>query len=419
MEELGWSIRVVLAGAMALAGAAKLADRDGTRIAAAGFGVPWAAAGVVAVVLPPLELAIAVLLIIPATAGVSALLTAALLSAFSIAIAAAVARGRKVECRCFGAASGRPAGLPAIARNVALGVGAVVVVASPSARAVAWPSGLDGGSAAAGFAAATALGLPVVLVLLRRHGRLLERLAGSVAGHPAPDLGGPADGRPLLAIFSAESCSACTALAPRVAAWRVAHARSLAIVELDVGEAQAAARSCGITGTPAAVLVSPGGRIVRDPAHGASEVEALLAAALADIPAPALRLPDVPLWTLDGKPVGLHDALAPASRTVVVLWDERCAFCADLHDDLAVALARPGAPAVLAVVPRPPTERDLPCPTFLDPDGALISATAAPGTPSVLSMTSDGHLHGPPTAGAAAVLAAVAPLHVLAVPSGA
>src|SRR3954463_14740375 len=101
--------RLVLALVFLTAGAAKLADREGSRAAIAGFGVPPAMASPLGVLLPLVELTAAVLLVPAAAAAWGALLALALLLLFIAGIARSMARGEAPDCHCFGQLHSAPA----------------------------------------------------------------------------------------------------------------------------------------------------------------------------------------------------------------------------------------------------------------------------------------------------------------------
>src|SRR5262245_55332459 len=139
--------RLVLAAVFAVAGVAKLADREGSRKTLVGFGVPGALAAPAAVALPVAELAVAVLLLPARTAVWGAVGAFGLLAAFTIAIGGRLGRGRTPECHCFGALHPEPAGPQALARNGALAaLAAFVVIGGRSAEtsATGWIGRLDG-----------------------------------------------------------------------------------------------------------------------------------------------------------------------------------------------------------------------------------------------------------------------------------
>lgn len=76
--------RLVLAAVFVVAALGKLADREGSRRAVEGFGVPAALVGPVGLGLPVVELAIAVGLVVVASAAWAAAVAAALLGAFCV-----------------------------------------------------------------------------------------------------------------------------------------------------------------------------------------------------------------------------------------------------------------------------------------------------------------------------------------------
>ena len=122
--------RVVLAGVFGAAAWAKLSDQAGTRQAARDFGVPGAAASSAAFMVPVAELTVAVLLIFGGSAAVVGAIGAVLLlGAFIGAIAVSLARGRRPDCHCFGRLRPEAVSARTIARNAALIVLAVFVLA--------------------------------------------------------------------------------------------------------------------------------------------------------------------------------------------------------------------------------------------------------------------------------------------------
>src|SRR5689334_9485583 len=163
-------LRLLLALVFAVAGIAKLVDRDAFRRTLGEFGMPRRLTGPGAVLLPLAELAVAVLLIPGATARIGAGAALALLAVFCGAVAVALVRGVRPDCACFGSVRSAPVGRGTLGRNAFLGALAAAVTLDP------------GASLAPAALAAAALGLALVPVawlcqeLLRRHGRLLLRL---------------------------------------------------------------------------------------------------------------------------------------------------------------------------------------------------------------------------------------------------
>ncbi|GLH98471.1 MauE/DoxX family redox-associated membrane protein [Phytohabitans aurantiacus] len=74
----------------------------------------WLAAGVVAI-----ELAVVLLLTMPATTPIGFAVAAALLLGFTGTIVLALRRGERAPCRCFGSTT-QPLGYPQVARNLVL-----------------------------------------------------------------------------------------------------------------------------------------------------------------------------------------------------------------------------------------------------------------------------------------------------------
>src|SRR5438270_3040401 len=107
--------RLLLGGMFALAAAVKLADRGAVRRAVTAFGVPKAAASMTASALIAGEFGIAALLLARPRGGAIAALIA--LTGFSAVVLITLARGRRVECHCFGRLSSRPLGWSTLARN--------------------------------------------------------------------------------------------------------------------------------------------------------------------------------------------------------------------------------------------------------------------------------------------------------------
>src|SRR5215469_15513786 len=120
--------RVLLAAIFLVAGLAKLADLAGSQQALRDFGVPVKLVMPLGVLLPLAELAVAVALLLPATAWWGALGALALLLLFVGGIGSNLARGQHPECHCFGQLHSAPVGWPTLIRNLVLAAVAGVVV---------------------------------------------------------------------------------------------------------------------------------------------------------------------------------------------------------------------------------------------------------------------------------------------------
>ena len=352
----GWGLAVVLlvarctlAAVLLLAGITKLFSPAATRDSAQAFGLPRALARLVAPLLPLLELATALLLLGDRTATVGSWLAVALMAAFTLVVALAVARRRSVACNCFGTFSAEPVSRRTLVRNVAL-LTASGAVAAAGARSADAALGLPYADFdAASWTIVALVGAVVIgatgawhafVLLLQQQGRLLLRVdalegrlsADAPAAHqhepetyglpvgaeaPSFSLEGlhgetltleslVARGRPVLLEFADPHCGPCTAVAPVVARWQREHADELTVVVIAGGSLEdnrakavehglttvllddggATARAYGSPGTPSAVLVGADGRILSATVAGGPAVEALGAGITGASPAP-------------------------------------------------------------------------------------------------------------------------------------
>jgi hypothetical protein len=258
--------RLALAGVFIVAGVGKLVDRAGSRQAVIDFGVPAVLATVLGMLLPLVELALAVALLPAVTAWWAAGGILVLLALFLGGIGINVARGRRPACHCFGQLSSGLIGWKTVARNVALsGLAGIVVwqgTEGVGPRAFDWfggftvTEGLILGFGVPGLALLA--GMTWLLVQLwQLIGRLLLRIdaleanltatgapaqpaaapqqaqeAGLPVGTPAPAF--RLDGlhsetltldalrarqKPVVLLFADPNCGPCTALMPEVGVW--------------------------------------------------------------------------------------------------------------------------------------------------------------------------------------------------------
>lgn len=329
--------RILLASVFLVAALTKLADPGGSRRSLAAFGVPPMLSGLLGVLLPVAELAVAIALV-PVVSAVAGAIGAMLLLALFIAgIGINLLRGRRPDCHCFGQLHSTPVGWPTVARNLALLAAAAFVVMSSGNGApvsvLAWAGPLTSiqqAAVVAGFIVLALLGLQSLLLLrvVQQQGRILERLeapvpagtAGTVsaasappAGRPvgtaAPDFALPAlDGRtvslaallaerkPVVLFFSDPNCVPCGALMPEFAELEEKHAHALTVAVITRGTAEANREKTqgrltrvalqrdreifeayGVVGTPTVVLVNPDGTIGSALAQGDAAIRQLLA----------------------------------------------------------------------------------------------------------------------------------------------
>jgi methylamine dehydrogenase accessory protein MauD len=344
--------RLILFAVFAVAGVAKLLDREGSREAARGFGVPDSLAGAVGLGLPVAELTAAVLLLFPSIAQAGAILALVLLGAFIVAIAAAMIRGEAPDCHCFGALHSEPAGAKTLVRNVILAAIAAFVVASdPGASPWGWIADLD--TTQTWLLAAVAL-LAIVIVaqgafmfaLLSQNGRILRRIDaleaaaddglvddgptwdsggyGIDVGAPAPAFELPgldgvpvtleqlrAPGRTVLLLFTDPGCVPCNALMPDVGHWARDHQEELTIALISTGDATAnrdkaaehgipriliqegreVAELYNCPATPAGLAIDADGDVLLPAAPGPDAIRALVTSLLQPVPEPLNVIP--------------------------------------------------------------------------------------------------------------------------------
>jgi uncharacterized membrane protein YphA (DoxX/SURF4 family) len=131
--------RLVLAGYLGLAGLLKLPDpAESVRAVRAYRILPESVVPTVGYVLPLLEVAVAILLVLGLTTRLAAAPTSLLMVAFIIGIASVAARGINIDCGCFGGggdvAEGATHYTQELIRDVCLLVLALLLVYRPSSR---------------------------------------------------------------------------------------------------------------------------------------------------------------------------------------------------------------------------------------------------------------------------------------------
>jgi uncharacterized membrane protein YphA (DoxX/SURF4 family) len=136
---IGLVFRLVLGGVLLAAGLLKYQHLDKSQMAVRAYELlPIALANFLGLVLPFLEIAVGILLIIGAAVRVSALISGLLMLAFSIGIAQAWARGLSIDCGCFGGggqvAPGTANYLPELVRDAGLALMAFYLFRSPQSK---------------------------------------------------------------------------------------------------------------------------------------------------------------------------------------------------------------------------------------------------------------------------------------------
>ena len=126
-------LRLVVGGVLLLAGIAKLADRMTFRQAVAEYEVlPGALERPFAALVPWLETALGMLLLLGLGTAVAASLAVPLFLSFAAAISINLARGRQFDCHCFGSVESEGIGWPALLRSASLSLAALVVAVGAS-----------------------------------------------------------------------------------------------------------------------------------------------------------------------------------------------------------------------------------------------------------------------------------------------
>ena len=248
-------LAALVGAALVVAASLKVADRTGTAVAAETFGLRGRPARLIWLPLAILEAALAVA-VIAAPADGAAWAAAAVLGAFAIAQASAIAAGRSGSpCGCFGARGHLWWG--SVARTALLAAAAAVLAARGEA-----PAPLLSGLVALALATA-------IVVRERRPAGALE-----VAGE-GPALGARLDvGAAPLALFVADGCRLCRALIP--------HARRLgAAVYDEVADADAWS-AAGAPGAPFAVALAADGTVLaKGTVNTRAQLRSVVAAAAA------------------------------------------------------------------------------------------------------------------------------------------
>jgi peroxiredoxin len=298
-----------------LAGITKLMDQAGTREAVKNFGAPEPASPAVALILPFVELAIAIGLLFSGSVVVSSSGGLLLLAIFIVAISVNLARGQTHDCHCFGQLYSRPLGWPTLARNIIFALGAAFVFWQATLNAspdIVSTLGRLSGTGWALLALAVAIIAGVFVYFQQRHRKALAAQVG-FEGLPidaiAPDFELPAYdggtktlrslleyGKPLLLLFTSPHCGPCIVIFKEIKEWQEAHKDRLTIAvisrgtikenfvnvarnslgevllqkEREVGEIYGGLR------TPTGVVISPEGRIASRVAAGGDEIRALL-----------------------------------------------------------------------------------------------------------------------------------------------
>jgi thiol-disulfide isomerase/thioredoxin/uncharacterized membrane protein YphA (DoxX/SURF4 family) len=267
VDYLVLSLRLGLALLFTVAAAGKLLNRPGTIGSLVSFGVPRRGAGWAAGLVPTIESAVAIGLLVDPVSRGAALAATLLLLVFSTAAGRARVAGLAPSCNCFGQAQAQAIDAGFFARNALLAAAALTCLLAPAS--VAPPPWSLPVAIGAGVATAAAGHLQ------RRRGRL--RQGAAAPGWLAPSL---SVDRPTAIVFVAADCGPCSAVVPKLDRWKDALAESMSVVALDVAHLPTAT---GVSATPSAVFVAADGTVESGLARGPLGVEALIRARAAGL----------------------------------------------------------------------------------------------------------------------------------------
>jgi len=136
---VGLLARLVLGGVLLAAGLLKYQHLDKSQMAVRAYEMlPIALANFLGIILPFVEIAVGILLIIGEAIRISALVGGVLMFAFMIGISQAWARGLSIDCGCFGGGGQVEPGtanyLPELLRDGGLGLLAIYLFRYPQSK---------------------------------------------------------------------------------------------------------------------------------------------------------------------------------------------------------------------------------------------------------------------------------------------
>lgn len=278
--------RLLLTAIFGVAGAAKLFDRKGSGQAMREFGIPALFAPSLGVMLPLVEIVVALFLLPAFSARWAALGALALLCLFIAGIGFNLAKGRAPDCHCFGQIHSAPVSRATLLRNASLMLPSAFVIwrGADGVSAIAWLENLTAAERANLVIGLVVVSLLTALVVFARRivkgqrdvlfglKKLAENLGDTLnieddspierddiefptRGLPVgtfaprfslPDLANRevsltdllADGKSLLLMFVSPTCPPCLALLPEVEMWQQRH-RALNIALISTGELKA------------------------------------------------------------------------------------------------------------------------------------------------------------------------------------
>ncbi|MCO5216815.1 MAG: redoxin domain-containing protein [Thermomicrobiales bacterium] len=113
-------LRAVIIGVLLVSGIAKIPDRKGSEEAMVGFGVPKSLIPLGALLLPWIEIVLAIGLLFAPTLPWAALVVTAMFAVFTLAVARVVLARENLDCHCFGQLDTGPVSWITVGRNTCL-----------------------------------------------------------------------------------------------------------------------------------------------------------------------------------------------------------------------------------------------------------------------------------------------------------
>jgi hypothetical protein len=283
---LGVAVRLALAAVLGGAALLKLASPRSSAAALSAFGIAegaqrWAAWG--SLIAAELLLAAGV----AAGSDVAAVLAAAMLALFGLALIAAIQRGRAgAPCACFGARS--TISWSAVGRNFALAAAFALVPVLPTST-LSTDQWLGLGLGVALLACA---GLLVAVLALAREVGMLRLRMGPESALEIPEEGPPLGERVeaerlfdatgaeelLLAAFTSDGCHVCRSIEPQLVQLAADPILSVRVFE-EVADAEVW-RDLKVPGSPYAVALGPDGTVLAKGSFNTlAQLESVLATA--------------------------------------------------------------------------------------------------------------------------------------------
>lgn len=138
---IGLAARLLLAAVYFISGIVKAADPAQTRVAVKAYQLlPDSLAEMVAAVLPYLEIAVGLILLVGLATRIGAALSALMMVAFLIGVISAAARGLNIDCGCFGGGGAVSAGATEYTVEILRDTGLLIVSLYLMVRPHSWLS---------------------------------------------------------------------------------------------------------------------------------------------------------------------------------------------------------------------------------------------------------------------------------------